>query len=543
MTVEKKTQQSDSNLLPTDGASSVIRFRVEPDPVAGGGVGSAAAASDVPRTTDPYQQLLDCIYDAVVVSTVTGEIIDANQRSEDSLLFDKHELCRMRVMDLVVGAGEDLLPVVMENLNKQKYVLLEAKCVRKDGSRFSAEIAVSRLLCCDQIKLSFFIRDLTVRKQAEKALKEALYKLEKQDRARALLVSNVSHELRTPLTSMTYGISNLLSGVAGSPDPQVMQYLERFDRECRRLLCTVEDILDLERIETRTMRLVRIRVPVSRLIARSMGTMDPQARYKDIKLTVVKPADKPVFVYCDPSKIERVLLNVFSNAVKYTPRGGAIEVRTEQTSGRYGFISIRIEDSGIGIPAHALDRVMDRYYRVGEHADGAGLGLAIAKEITEMHGGSIQIASPPPGKKTGTMVSIDLPSIDAPDVLFLGSDPVSAQAAGEEFGQLGCRFASVTSSKAAFDLLHARRVAVLMVEMPLTGEDGMELVAALLGEERSRRIAVMVLAGGELSSAKQEILGSFSIPVLSKPWKADQLIDGVEQAFLGALTREKGKVV
>lgn len=538
MTDEKRPQPADSQRLPPppERDATVIRFKKEPLLTARADTGACLPGEGHPASGDPYQQLLDTIYDAVLVSTVTGNITDANLRSVDFLLYSLEELRRMRVTNIIAGADANLLPTIMASLDRDRYALLEAKCIRRDGSRFACEIAVSRICCDGQTKLFLFIRDLTVRKQAEKALRETLSRLEKQDRARALLVSNVTHELRTPLTSLMYGLSNLLSGATGPVTPQVRQYLERFNRECQRLLSTVEDILYLERIETRTLRLSRITTSANRLVARSATALELHARHKGITLSRSTEGD-PVFAHCDPAKMERVLMNIVGNAIKYTPDGGSVTITAAKHPAQDQALLINVTDTGVGIPSHAINNVMDRYYRVGEHADGAGLGLAIAKDITELHGGTIQITSPPPGKSTGTLVSISIPSADPPTLLLLGDEASTTHAVMEQLTSSGYRISAETSVARAMERLRNERIDLLIVDFPLKDAGGTEAIAAIRGNELDRRIPIVVVSAGDLSAAQKEIFSCLSIPVLKKAWKPDELLGAIDQAFLAASSK------
>lgn len=536
MTEESQSKRADVSRLskPPERESTVIRFRKEPL------LTVRAPSSDLP-SEDPYQQLLDTIYDAVLVSTVTGNITDANLRSVDFLLYDLDELRQMRINNIIAGADVNLLPAILASLDRDRYALMEAKCIRKDGSRFSAEIAVSRICSDDQTKLFLFIRDLTVRKQAEKALRETLYRLEKQDRARALLVSNVTHELRTPLTSIMYGLSNLLSGVVGPVSPQVRQYLERFDRECQRLLSTVEDILYLERIETKTLRLCKIREPAVRLVAKSVSSLELQAKHKGVTLSR-NPESGTLFIFCDPPKMERVLLNIIGNAIKYTPTGGGVSITTRRHPSGHNMMEINVEDTGIGIPAHAIDNVMDRYYRVGERADGAGLGLAIAKDITEMHGGSIRIVSPPPGKTGGTLVTIEVPSALPPAVLLLSQNSANTKTVQEQLALSGYRASSETNSGKAVERIAEGAVDLLIVDFPLSDSDGTELIATLRGKEQGRKTPILVMARGELTAAQKEIFSCLSIAVLVGSWSPGNLLDCIERALMATGGTEESAV-
>ncbi|MEI6807194.1 MAG: ATP-binding protein [bacterium] len=486
-----------------------------------------------PENDNPYQQLLDTVCDAVLISTVTGDVTDANLSAAAVLLYDVEELRRMSIASIIAIADANLLPAILTGLDTNRHVLLEATCTRKDGSRFPGEIAVSRIHNGDKTRLFLFIRDLTVHKQTETALRETLSRLEMQDRARALLVSNVTHELRTPLTSIIYGLSNLLSGVVGPVTPPVRQYLERFNREGQRLLSTVEDILYLERIETKTLRLSSIMASVPRLVARAIAALELSARHKHVTVNRDYAADA-MFTCCDPAKMNRVLVNIIGNAIKYTPGGGTVTISLVKHPGKSQTLSVRIEDTGVGIPPHAISSVTDRYYRVGDQADGAGLGLAIAKDIIEMHSGSIQIASPPPGRNAGTLVSINIPLVDQPDLLVLSTDAATTQRVMEQLIPAGYNVSAVTGSKEAMDLVRDKHVDLLIVNIPLQDSDGTGTIAAIHGSEYKRRIPIVVITAGDLSTAQKEIFSCLSIPILKKPWQQDELLDGIERAFLAS---------
>ncbi|MBN1556836.1 MAG: PAS domain S-box protein, partial [Lentisphaerae bacterium] len=225
-------------------------------------------ATEDDRRASDYKQLLESIYDGVIITDRKGRIVDFNSRAIDFLLKHGDELAGMRVIDFISGAGDDLLAAIHRNLKEHRYTLIEGRCIRSDGTTFPAEIAVNRIALDEGGQLCFLIRDITVRKRAQEDLEEAISRLEAHDRARSQFVSNVSHELRTPLTSMIYAVSNMLRGVVGPLSDNARRYLEMLEGDCRRLLTTVNDILDLRKIESNTLVLERSRVPFGMLVGR-----------------------------------------------------------------------------------------------------------------------------------------------------------------------------------------------------------------------------------------------------------------------------------
>jgi|GEM_PF-722611 len=152
-----------------------------------------------------YDELFHSIYDAVVITDLTGSIKEANARAEHTFMWNRDDLCRMRVVDLISGADEELLKVVRQNVNNKKYTILEAVCLRENGSRFYAEIVVNRLRSDDQRALCFFVRDISTRKQAENELGKANEQLVQAEKIQARLdtISTLWYEFNNPLQILT----------------------------------------------------------------------------------------------------------------------------------------------------------------------------------------------------------------------------------------------------------------------------------------------------------------------------------------------------
>ena len=479
-----------------------------------------------------FDQLLQSIYDAVMVTDIRGRILVFNSRALDFFIMDYDEMLGSKIVDLISGADESLLNAISKNLEEHRYTLIEAHCVRRDKSMFPAEIAVNRLDLFPEGNLCFFVRDITVRKRAQDALEEAVERLEAHDRARSQFVSNVSHELRTPLTSMMYAVNNMLKGVVGELPGGVRQYLEMMDADCRRLLGTVNDILDLRKIETKTLTLTKSRVPFARLVTRGIETLVLQANQKAV--TIELHTDGLTwFADCDVNKVERVLLNIVGNAVKFTPEGGRIDVIIQEDEQNPGNILLRVEDTGIGIPPEAIDKVCERYFTVGEQAAGSGLGLAISREIVDMHGGVLSLASPPPGKSFGTGVYVSLPSVSAPSILIVDDEPAVLKVLETQISAQGYHVMTACSGEEALAVIEKKHPDLVVLDFILPGMEGTEVILKLKSDKSKARIPIIVVTGAEVGRARAQILNSFSIPALSKPWQESELLDRIEGAFLG----------
>ena len=253
-------------------------------------------------------------------------------------------------------------------------------------------------------------REIAERHRAGVSLQEAYRKLEELDRAKMQFIFNVSHELKTPLASLRYAVDNLLDGLGGPPSEKARLYLETMRRDGERLARTVNDVLDLSRIEANTLALNREQVPLASMVEQIAAALRMPAEKKRHALTVsIESWDDQAD--CDSEKMSRVLMNVIENAIKYTPPDGIVDILLHRDPTHPGFAVVDVIDNGIGIPPQFLDRVTERYFRIGEHTNGTGLGLSISKEILELHGGWLQVRSPPHGRGNGTQVSLYIPTL------------------------------------------------------------------------------------------------------------------------------------
>lgn len=481
-----------------------------------------------------YQRLLQSIYDAVLITDSSGIVRECNQRAIDFFRWPESELIGVAVPSLISGADDAVVGTIRKNLTEHRYTLIEGTCKRKDGTTFPSEIAVNRLDTDLEGRLCFFIRDVSVRKRAQDALEEAITKLEQHDRNRSQFISNVSHELRTPLTSMIYAITNMIRGVVGPLNNHAQKYLEMLLGDCRRLLATVNDILDMRKIENQTLTLAKARVPVGRLVTGSARSLEVQAEQKSIALSI-NTGHELWFVNCDAQKIERVILNLVGNAIKFTPEGGFVKVSVLADSEHAGSVRVIVEDDGIGIPPDALPRVTDRYFTVGDQPSGSGLGLAISKEIVAMHGGELTVESPPPGADKGTRIAFRLPIAQAPTVLIVDDDRTVSESLKLQISEHGYHVMTAASGGEALQRVHNEHPDIIILDMLLPDIEGSEVILRLKSDPSTVRIPVLVLTGAHIGQSKVDVLRNFGIPALSKPWDETELLDGIANAFLGSL--------
>ena len=233
--------------------------------------------------------------------------------------------------------------------------------------------------------------------------------LRELDRTKSDFLSTVSHELRTPLTSIAGYLEMLRDDEAGELAPMQRSMLDVIARNSQRLRDLIEDLLTISRVESGAVRGQRVPTALETLVEHAADALRPSAEQSGVKVDVIPPAQQAM-VLGDPGQLERVVLNLVSNAVKFTPRGGRVQVTTEV---RADEVSLQVTDTGIGIPQEEQAALFTRFFRATNASSlsipGTGLGLAIVHSLVGVHDGRIEVDSAP-GR--GTTVTVTLPLLD-----------------------------------------------------------------------------------------------------------------------------------
>jgi signal transduction histidine kinase len=265
-------------------------------------------------------------------------------------------------------------------------------------------------------------------------LARANEELKQLDQAKGRFFANISHELRTPLTLVLAPLEPLLQGELGPITAGQSQQLTEIRDNAIRLLRQINDLLDLSRLESARMVLRPEDVALAGLLKSIVDAVQPLARRKQLRLEL--QVDASPTVRADPERLEQAVINLLSNALKFTDTGGQVTVRLGQ---QQGWAQLAVQDSGVGIPAEALRRVFDRFRQADGSATrkhgGTGIGLALARELVEAHGGRIEVASEP---GQGTTFTILLP-LEPPEELSgeaSAGDETVDQAHGDWIEQL-----------------------------------------------------------------------------------------------------------
>jgi PAS domain S-box-containing protein len=274
--------------------------------------------------------------------------------------------------------------------------------VRKDGEERRHWMSLNRVVDDRGAGIGYVStsEDITERVRAEARLVEALEterqaveRLREVDRVKDAFVSSVSHELRTPITSILGYTELLEEGALGSLSADQLDAVVRVSRNSNRLLTLISELLTLSKMQAEDGSADEEVVDLAQVVAAALAVLSPTVARRGVELTVDLPSS-PVRVIGDREMLERVVINLTDNAVKFTPDGGRVTVALTSLSGQ---VVLTVADTGIGVPAHEQQRLFDRFFRSSlaqHHAiPGSGLGLSIAHKIVEKHGGTLEVRS------------------------------------------------------------------------------------------------------------------------------------------------------
>jgi PAS domain S-box-containing protein len=436
--------------------------------------------------------------------------------------------------------------------------------IRKDGSKFWAHVTITALR--DETgRLRGFAkltRDLTERKRTEAleasgAEREALLEGERNARMMAQrtarmkdeFLATLSHELRTPLNAIL-GWTQLLRA-RKTPEPaEFTRAMEVIERNARAQVRLIDDLLDLSRIMAGRFRLDVQQVSLADIVRGALDSIEPAAQAKGLRLeSVLDP--RSVIVSGDPARLQQVFWNLLSNAVKFTPKGGRIQALLQRVNSH---IEFSVSDTGIGISENFLPHVFERFSQqdgsTHRQYGGLGLGLAISKQLVDMHGGSIQAKSMGEGQGATFVVTLPLiilgkesggagrmhptagelteavpvPKLDGVRALVVDDEADALELIRHVLENQGAHVTTLRSGEEALRWLESHTPDVLISDIGMPGMDGYQFLRRVrAAEPKSRRIPALALtAFARPDDRKHAVLAGYHAH-LAKPFDMAEL--------------------
>lgn len=343
---------------------------------------------EISQEKGKLEAILACMADGLVAVDQSGAILHINPKARDFFGLDDFSPVDKSYDELMTAIMPEL---TVSAVSSHYEDWTGSNTVKSGDSVYAVSFAPFRNDGGDKIGLVFLFQDITEQHRLEQMRRE--------------FVANVSHELKTPLTSIKSYTETLLDGAVDQPDT-ARHFLKVVDHEADRMTRLVRDLLQLSNFDANTIQLEREYHDYADLMRKTLRKLEVTAKNKGQTLSIERAPDELVG-YFDFDRIEQVVQNIVSNALKYTPEGGTIQVSVYQEADT---AVLEVRDNGVGIPEKDISRIFDRFYRVDKarsrNLGGTGLGLSIAQEIVHAHEGDIQIFSE---LNKGTFVKIVLP--------------------------------------------------------------------------------------------------------------------------------------
>jgi PAS domain S-box-containing protein len=466
-----------------------------------------------------------------------GRILEANAAAHRTYGYSREEMLSLSIRDLRTPSTRPLSDEQMA-IADARGILFETVHQRKDGSTFPVEVSSSGATIDGTRSLISVVRDITERKRTEDALREANLELAEADHRKNEFLAVLSHELRNPLAPIRNSTYILEHSPPGGE--QAKRALAVIDRQAGQLARLVDDLLDVTRITRNKIQLQRQTVDLNELVRHASDDHRSLFDKAEVHL-VLLPAPRAVLVDADRNRLAQVIGNLLQNSAKFTGSGGEtrITIRADATEKR---AVIQVVDTGVGMAPDMVSRLFQPFSQADATLDrskgGLGLGLALAKGLVELHGGTITAASA--GLGQGAEFVVRLP---------LATDEALAPRSGEDTARARRRVLIIEDNVDAADSLrdvlafgeHEVEVAyngpqgiakaqeflpeVVLCDIGLPGMDGYEVARAFQAENALRGVFLVALTGYVLPEDLERAQAAGFKRHLAKPPSLEKLME------------------
>lgn len=481
-----------------------------------------------------FRTLVDNALDSVITIDNTGVIHSSSKSSENIFKYTPSELIGCSIRQLVDEKDADsIMSFLATDQSQFKGIRREITCLRRKDIPFSAEVSINKMTIDGNPWYLWITRDITERKKLD---------LMKQE-----FISTVSHELRTPLTSIKGALGLITSGKSGEIPQQAHKLLDIALRNSDRLVTLINDILDIEKIETGNLIYNLDKHDVITLVKSSIEINNPMAEQNGIKLVLQSDYSKLIAIV-DPDRFIQVITNLLSNAIKYSAKGEEVLVKITKMNDT---IRVSIIDKGPGIPSKFHSRIFQKFAQVDSsdkrQKSSTGLGLNISKSIIEKFGGTIGYNSQE-GKGSTFFVELaectdDQMVSQHGKILICEDDPDAVQILKSILETSNISTVISYTAENAKEKLSHEQFSAMLLDITLPGQDRLSLLKELRESIVADPLPIIVVSGKEMP--KETIMESKSFPIiewLKKPIDAQKLKNVLEK-FKGHISTNKKKIL
>ena len=502
-----------------------------------------------------FRELLEAAPDAIIEVDREGKIAQLNAVTENMFGYKRGELLAMSVdllipTDLRSGHAAHRASYWSRPLTRPMGSGLKLLALRQDGTKFPVEISLSPVKTDEGFRVMAIIRDVTGRQRVEERMRaiqeqftaeltaknsELEVRNQEVERANSLkseFLASVSHELRTPLHTIIGFCELLIEQIEGPLNDKQSRFLGHMHQDALHLLALINDVLDLSKIEAGRLQLHPAVFEVHPAIEEVLASIAPQANAKAISL---ESRTSRVSLLADPLRLKEILLNLLTNAVKFTPEGGKVWI---ESSFHAGFLCLSVQDTGIGIPLAEHETVFEKFYQVGATTkgvrEGTGLGLAITRRLVELHGGRIWVDSKP-GEGSKFSFTLPLHSV-APDqantrkplVLIVDNEITARELLVSYLEPHGYQTATAASVDEAIQKARDLRPDAITLDVVMPGQSGWDGLRVLREMPETATIPIFAVSVPDHGPAA---LSSGASEYLAKPVRREVLLAALEKHF------------
>lgn len=344
-----------------------------------------------------YQTLFNASYDAILILKTNPleptdlTTVEANTSAHELLGYSTEELRELNILEMEDKVSWRELRRRIRTFTSQREILLETRIHKKSGESLWVEIAAIPFQIVQEEYLQLTIRDISLRKQAEEAMKAKAI-AEKSLEFKSHFLAKMSHEIRTPMNGLQ-GMTYLL--LSTQLDERQKKIVDSIQNSTKGLLAILNDILDLSKLEAGKLMLDFASMDLRRCVGEVQDLFGAVALEKNLTLSYWVADNLPSLIVSDYNRLRQIINNLVSNAIKFTDKGAVtIAVELAETLDTYDVLKVTVRDTGMGIDEASFEQLFEKFYQGKQHTSGGtGLGLAICKELVQLLGGEIGLKS------------------------------------------------------------------------------------------------------------------------------------------------------
>ena len=504
------------------------------------------------RSETYISAILENVVDGVLTIDNSCKLISLNEAAEEVFGYTASEIIGESFNKLIPRKCEEdecYLDQLLEDVRQSKSQNLEIEGVRSDGDKIPLELSISDIILDNQQIYIAIVRNISVRKESERALVTAKEKAEEASMAKAVFLSTMSHEIRTPMNAVI-GMTNLL--LQEEPLPHQLNYLKTLKFSADNLLALINDILDFSKIDAGKITFENVEFSLKALIGSIKGAHEYMANEKGVAFKVVLDYDLPNSVIGDPIRLGQILNNLVNNAVKFTEEGSVtLSVHLIQSTTEEAVIEFEVKDTGIGITKDKTQEIFKSFTQssseITRRYGGTGLGLAITKNLIELQGGSINVESKvdhgsrfyftlafqqgtgqdmPHSMDNEPSYGKDLRGIK---LLLVEDNEVNHFVAKKFLEKWNVQVDHAVNGVQAMKKLESSTYDIVLMDLQMPEMDGYETTIKIRGMDKYKDLPIVALTASAMLEIRDKVFEVGMNDFVSKPFNPDELYQKISK--------------